>query len=590
MWRAALVQLRALIEERSVPETFWTSFSAIATDIRDDSLQAQLDAGLGGVLGDYLRKNDAYRATELLGDVYRTQERRGEPAAAAYVLGFLSAAGSERVLLNELGGSPWFPKSQLGEVYRRELALAPPDTGATAEQAGGSSELDLIRSQYLNWLIEQNQVAAAQQFFDSLPAPERTSAAFAVPRTELAAKQGQLPELIAQWIADPDNAPDLSTVSNVAEQLRGNKDLPGSRALLEYGFTRKQNEDSLRDSDYLALAEARLATADTPGALDLLHRFTLQADDFYAALDSAAALLTRTGHNAEALPFLTRLANGTPWDATARQRLGMAELAAGDKPAAAEALGKVAAAIDAPYAPRAESATALRDLPGSHTFPSAELTLLASPGPITPQAADQPYFTYARLAAATTAPPAAGAHLLLAAVAVAPDTLLSRLELPLFYAQLKAGHDNQARAAIQPLLTRYPDLTQVYAGTLTSFHSYTPYCAGPDCPPPSPTVPLVLDEAARRDLLLALATMHERLHEPTEAVGVLDAAVNLGSDQERVAVKARLTQLNDRLAREQENGARRPVLQATLADSSNVRPMLLPGSPLPHAPATEVQP
>ncbi len=591
-WEHALAQLHGLINERSVPETFWTSFTAVASDIREYNLNEQLDSGLGDVLRTYIRKNDRFRSSELLQAAYVSQKKRGPAAAAASVLGFVADAQSQRALLSDLIDSTWFPDAQRGAVYRRELELAQAEQAAASPSSidTGSGAVDAYLPRYLGWLLKHRQAAQARQLLDSLPPAKQANAEFAPYAIELAAQQSRIPELIAVWNSDPDQAPDLRAVGNAAEQLRHEKDLTGSRALLEYLFNRKLAENGLEEADYLALAEARLATGDTPGALDLLRRYTLETADFYDGLDAAAQLLVRTGHNADAIPFLRKLANGTPWKAIYLQRLGMAQLAAGNAPNAADALGEVASSANAPYAVRADAATALRNLPGTHHFASAELTMIASAAASSPQTADQPYFTYARLAAAAPAAPVTGAHLLQAAIAIAPEAFRSRLQLALFYAAFKAGYDEQASAAIQPLLAHYPELT-VNAAVLSNAYQFPEAACDSACDTPSLTVPPELQDAAdRRRLLLALTSLHEHLHEQPQALQLLQAAQNLGSKQEQAAVEARIAQLTYGLALKRENDARRPILQATLADSSRVRPRLLPGSPIPSSSGRVSQP
>ena len=74
-----------------------------------------------------------------------------------------------------------------------------------------------------------------------------------------------------------------------------------ARKILEFVFTREIDEHRLDAANFLALAEVRLDSGDAPGAVELLRRLALVIGNPYENLNSAAALLEKTGHNAEAV-------------------------------------------------------------------------------------------------------------------------------------------------------------------------------------------------------------------------------------------------------------------------------------------------
>src|SRR5262245_62415812 len=114
---------------------------------------------------------------------------------------------------------------------------------------------------------------------------------------------------------------------------------------------------------FLGLAEIRIADGDTAGAVALLKRMVLTVGDQYQNMDSAAALLEKANHPAEALSFLEPLAKATPWDNSFHLRLAKAELAANqEKAAGAETLATIASSGAAPYAVRVQAASALASL------------------------------------------------------------------------------------------------------------------------------------------------------------------------------------------------------------------------------------
>ena len=310
-----------------------------------------------------------------------------------------------------------------------------------------------VKLQYVRWLMKNGKNAAAQQQIDSIDKKQQSDEVTTL-RLLLAAQLGTLTQMITAYNRDTTTAPPLSILTSVASQLRVAGDSTSSRAILEYVFEQKFEQQQLASEDYLALAEARLATNDLPGALDLLRRITLTGD-LYANLDAAASLLVKTGHTAEALPMLTKLANGVPWDTSYRMRLGEAQ-AALKQDAAPATLASVVANRNAEYATRVESALALQPLSDSPpNLGSAELAVLASKAPKTEDAA-QPYFVYARISVAANAGASQRLALLTDAALVSPDSLQEWLRLQVFESCVANKKYEFANAVIQPLLTSQP--------------------------------------------------------------------------------------------------------------------------------------
>jgi hypothetical protein len=112
----------------------------------------------------------------------------------------------------------------------------------------------------------------------------------------------------------------------------------------------------------------------------------------------------------------------------------------------------VALADEAPYVTRVEAAKLLRAAGGAApSLGFAELSLLASATPLSPQAASQPFFYAARLATAKSAASnAEKLRLLREAMAISPDTADMRLSL--FRAARQGGEHHLAVAALMPLL------------------------------------------------------------------------------------------------------------------------------------------
>ena len=118
-------------------------------------------------------------------------------------------------------------------------------------------------------------------------------------------------------------------------------------------------------ANFLGLAEIRLTVGDTAGALDLLRRLVVVVGNPFENLDPAAALLEKTGHNAEAVEFLDQLVKSAPWDASYRLRLAQAKLAGKDAEGTQavalgqESLAAIASASGNSYDLRLKAAVAL---------------------------------------------------------------------------------------------------------------------------------------------------------------------------------------------------------------------------------------
>jgi hypothetical protein len=606
-WNAALSLLRGQVDLRAVPESFWIDFTAIAKDAHDRNLGTQLRPAMDTVLRAYIAKNGNYRSSELLHSAYIALSPAGADAAIVWVFSLADAARNPSDILNQLA-SPyeggWFPRESLGRLYRRQLELVQLTvTEQTTTQTDSSdsdtlpSDITRARVRLLTYLIQQKQDAEAQSLLDTIPDAERQQDAVQQARILLAAHQSHIPALLADFIAHPSTVPSLPLIAAAASQLRTAGDKSSNRLLVEYVFQQKLQQHDLTPPDYLALAQARLDLNDLTAALEILHRLILlpsasnSSSDVYANLDSAASLVEQSGHPAEALPFLTTLANATPWNPAYRLRLAQIQTVTHQN--AVATLTALASTAVTPYAIRAQAATALKSVPGSHTFDSVELTLLAAAS-IAPQQASQPYFVPARVAAAVLAPMAKQPALLRDAMAIAPS---DTLRLAIFRVEFALGHTTQALAAIKPLLQspngyasfqiQQDDVQQDnQAQGTTNFNQYTAADSGalgqtdarslPNDGGNSATLPTILHTREEKvTFALAVATLYEKLDEPAQAYTYLRSAAALNRDSARGKLIAkRIVTTEARVQLDNENQSRRPIIQPNLNQAAVVRPRL----------------
>ncbi len=135
--------------------------------------------------------------------------------------------------------------------------------------------------------------------------------------------------MLAGYRAEPQSIPPADLLRTAAREFFEAGDKQSARKILELVFAREIEEHKLVAANFLGLAEIRLAAGDTAGALDLLRRLVVAVGSPFENLDPAAALLEKTGHNAEAVEFLEQLVKSAPWDSSFRLRLAKAKLAAG---------------------------------------------------------------------------------------------------------------------------------------------------------------------------------------------------------------------------------------------------------------------
>jgi tetratricopeptide (TPR) repeat protein len=178
---------------------------------------------------------------------------------------------------------------------------------------------------------------------------------------------------------------------------------------------------------------------------------TLVVGNPFETQDAAAALLVRTGHPAEAAPFLEELVRALPWNPDFRVRLAQARLAARQNTdAAAKDLIALGSSSDAPYETRLAAARALGGGNGGTGLGSKELDLIAGGRTITASDANQPFFLAARLKAAEVLPADGRIKLLRALLEDNPRGDAARV--PLLKAAIETGDYHLAINAMNPYL------------------------------------------------------------------------------------------------------------------------------------------
>ena len=406
-WKQAFAVLSKQVNGTRVSESFWRDFGRTCDQLHARHMLTDLKPDADAIVRAYLRFNGTWMSNAVLHSAYAAQ---GDSASAtAWLLDVSSSAADPAHVLGDVADASWIPLAQRSLIYQRILELQERKVGELSgfERQNAQQELDSWQERWIRYLVRRKQYAEAATAIAALPQETRDMEVSKIVPLELqvAAQLGTLDSKLTAYRAEPQSAPAAEILRAAARQLFEAGDKQSARKILELVFAHEIEDHKLVAANFLGLAEIRLAAGDTAGALDLLRRLVVAVGNPFENLDPTAALLEKTGHNAEAIEFLDQLVKAAPWDPSYRLRLAKARLSADrDATAAQESLSAIASGQNASYDLRLKAAAAL----AGRTHPdlgSGELNLLAaSPGAITAAAADKFYFYEARIKAAENMP------------------------------------------------------------------------------------------------------------------------------------------------------------------------------------------
>jgi tetratricopeptide (TPR) repeat protein len=576
-WRTALGILRSQVDVRAVPASFWTNFSTVAGHLGEKKLALTLKPEMDSVVRAYIAKNGTYQSEGLLQAAFSSLDDPNQ--GIAWIVDLAMAANDPADVVSRIQFASWIPQPQQRLVLEKEVELARRPLTAEQRQNGmtdeqRANELAGAQIRLIDYYLGDEQYTQAVQVLDAITAEMRMAHRDELLRIEIriAAHAGKLSDWLASYEKRQDASnqeggdygmrSDLEVFGTVAQTLLSQHDSKSACLLLELVLRRRQESGAAMPGDYLALAEAEIAAADMPDALEQLRSLALSAE-LYSSLDSAASLLERSGHDAEALEFLAPLANGVPWEPEYKLGLARAELKARVKVADAEAmLAQLVGDNAIPYSARVEAATALNGAAKPATAGSGELMLLASGAKVTPEQANRPYYLAARVAAARAA--ANAEPILLDALACGPS---DEARLMLFEKEYTLGHDAMALAAIDPLVNNGGNTYPVPRWTQNREYDGQ----GPASDTQLPQIPR--DE--RFKVASELAAIYERTGNLPAAVSWIATAISLGGDSnEAKRLQSHKSALEAQMAIDTENASRRPVIQASLDQPNVVRPRI----------------
>jgi len=304
---------------------------------------------------------------------------------------------------------------------------------------------------------------------------------------------------------------------------------------------------------------------------------TMVTGDPFEHLVDAAALLSRTGHPAEALPFLVDRVRAVPWDFAAKLEYAkLLESTGRDRDEGIRILRSIAESNDAPYDTRVSAAKLLAGVKAAAlTTASTELNLLSSIAPIAPASAEKSYFYHARIRAAEEiGDVAAKIRLLEGAAAIDPNA--AQPKLALFDAAYGAKRYQTAVAAFYPferlsgvnIPQEQPDQAagqfgeNPYEGMYWAERFIGPFAN--------------VDAARREKIAREIADSYAKLNMLNEAAFYSRIAVQL--DPASAEAKTQLASIQSQLGRRRANRQRQPTITANLEQDHPVRPRLAAAS------------
>jgi cellulose synthase operon protein C len=450
-WRAAIAALNDTLNRGAAPPRFWTDASDVLHHVGDAKLLAPLREDLDKLLRAYVHRNGTYHVDELLEGVIAGSADAA--AGVAWIVEISRTAPDATQFLGYVVDRPWLPEAQKSALYRRIVESAQAKVAASYGEQRGFSQNELWRWQtaQAKYLEEHGESARAAEILAELPEEWQKHDDVVALQIRAAAAVDKSGAKLAALLAKYGDVARMSAVRYAGAELM-KSDAASARRVLEFVYRHELDAGKFDAANFLGLAEILIEERNVPGAVLLLRRATLVSGAAFATLDSAAALLEKTGHVADAVPFLADLVKAEPWNWDARERLAVAQ-------GAPDALTVVAKSGEALYANRAAAALALRGLKAAALAGTdSELMLLSSQAVLTDAVVAKPYYAVSRWEAAssmTATPASAAACVKLIAGAIAIDPRAEGQKLALFRAALEARQDALAVAVAGQILPAY---------------------------------------------------------------------------------------------------------------------------------------
>jgi len=589
-WKQAFAVLSKQLNSSRVPDSFWRDFGRTCDQLRTRHFFSEVKPDADEIVRTYLRRNGSWLSNAVLHPAFAAQ---ADPAAStAWLLDVSASAPDPARVLGDVADASWIPMAQHALIYQRILELKEDALGKldgilrqTAQQ-----ELASWQERWIRYLVRMKRYSEAGAAISTLPQETRDQQKASVVPLELqvAAQLGTLDAKLNEYRSDPETTPSPDILRDAARQLFEANDKQSARKILELVFAREIEQHRLVAANFLGLAEIRMAAGDTAGAVDLLRRLVVAVGAPFENLDSAAALLEKTGHHAEASEFLEQLVKSAPWNPSYRLRLANAELSAGkDVPPAQASLSAIASLPAASYDLRVKAAAALAGRAHSD-LGSAELDLIADgPAALTPASADKFYFYEARIqAAGRLSDPRVKVRILSHCVTDFPHRDAARV--PLFQAAFEVPSYDYALGILEPLfqtqfLRNYQENASDEEQIINSRDEEEESRYQPDILGPAHAQ---LSRTQQAQLAQQVGDAMSRIGRLADALPYYQTARRLEAPQ--LASKAllhKIAETKDALRIQKENAARQPLLHDALEQDRVVHPRVSARTPATRAAA-----
>jgi cellulose synthase operon protein C len=599
-WKQAFATLSKQLDSKRVPESFWRDFGRTCDQLRTRHLLAELKPDADVIVRTYLRRNGTWLSNGILQSAYAAV---GDPApATAWLLDVASSAQDPARVLSDVADASWIPLAQRAAIYQRILQLKEDALGKLTGFERQYADQDLVSWQvrWIRYLVRTKQYQGAATAIAALAKETRDAQSATLVPLDLrvAAQLRTLDSMLIAYRAEPQTAPAADILRNAARQLFESGDKQSARKILELVFAREIESHNLVATNFLGLAEIRLAAGDTAGALELLRRLVVVVGNPFENLDPAAALLEKTGHNTEAVEFLDQLVKSAPWEPSYRLRLAKAQLSARNSETAQatsegqESLATIASAPGAAYDVRLKAAVALAGRPHSD-LGSGELNLLASPAAaITTTAADKFYFYDARLRAAQSVFDLK-TKIQLLSHCVVDFPRRDEARIPLFRAAAAAQSNEYALGVMEPLFQTQFLRAYVSEGGAAGAEEEQIISSGDEedasDESSAPATAAKLSRAQQAQVAQMIGDTMIRLNRLADAISYFQTARQLEtSPAVRKTLYRKIADAKASLRIQQQNAARQPILHEPLEQDRVVRPQLIARvTPAPKAAAAK---
>jgi len=431
--------------------TFVGDYAATIAGLSGRKQLSQFMPDVLDILRSYVKTNGDYSLVELVRSTYPATEPQRD--ATSMALDLCNGQKWRTEFLRDLLAPAANVHVDQEQIYRSLLESAQADVESSEGYLHEShqAELQQIQLRWLQSLLKAHQLDRLRDQLALLPPAslDNLRDSLAPIQIKLAAETNAVDPLINSYRSDPEHAPSAELLRRTATELSQSGDKQSARKLLEFVFSREVENHNLTVANMIGLADIRIQSGDVDGGVILLRRMALVVGSPFETQEPSAAMLVRTGHPAEAVPFLEEMVRAVPWNPDYRVRLAQARLAANQTvDVARKDLLSVATSSNVPYDVRVNAAASLGGISTPPALGSKELDLIASGKAVPADTANQPFFFAVRLKAAETLPAAGKVSLLRNALEDYPNGDAARV--PLLKAAFQTGDYPLVIAVVKP--------------------------------------------------------------------------------------------------------------------------------------------